>query len=391
MPSMNPPKKSIKKSILDQICNDFISEGLINLDNYPKERLKKEDLLKDKDINWNKIETHIKTLTPIVNFSRYEDFNIFLDLTRIELKKVDAIETYLQLIYSLDQDSQDGNIYYRGQGSLGRAPIPTIYRKTQWINNEHRLYREMIMYNPNHFLKEQTTFDILAKMQHYELPTRLLDVTTNPLVALYFACESVTSHGEVLLFDVLDEQVKYSDSDTVSVLANISKMKSPMDLSPLFEQVKDYCLESDLANCHSCDYRFESCKAIENLNKNPLIEYLLHEIKSEKGYFKSNIYPSHLNNYSVIVTPKQNNDRLARQSGAFLLFGMKQEKTKCADISPMLFREKSARKKKILRVIIPKDCKEDIMENLERINIHQGILFPELDRVATYLKFKKYR
>ena len=47
-------------------------------------------------------------------------------------------------------------------------------------------------------------FDIMTKYQHYGMCTRLLDLTTNPLVALYFACKK---HG-VEKYDTEDGEVE---------------------------------------------------------------------------------------------------------------------------------------------------------------------------------------
>ena len=74
-------------------------------------------------------------------------------------------------------------------------------------------------------------FDKLVRMQHFGLPTRLLDVSRNALVALYFATDpgplgSKPSDGMVTAFAIPQEHEKYFDSDSVSCIANLANMTS---------------------------------------------------------------------------------------------------------------------------------------------------------------------
>ena len=107
--------------------------------------------------------------------------------------------------------------YFRGHSNSNFTLLPSIYRDGL-ISNEDKIFKESIIRTPHEFLHCKSTLERLVKMQHYAVPTRLLDITSNPLVALYFACKDVENNGEVIHMQVPNDHVKFYDSDTVSVL-----------------------------------------------------------------------------------------------------------------------------------------------------------------------------
>ena len=87
---------------------------------------------------------------------------------------------------------------------------------------EDKFYKEILCTCPNEFDDCETTFDRLVKMQHYSLPTRLLDITTNPLVVLYFASQVDEKDGKIYVFSFDKNDIAYFDSPEVCILANLS-------------------------------------------------------------------------------------------------------------------------------------------------------------------------
>lgn len=254
-------------------------------------------------------------------------------------------------------------LFFRGHSDVGFELKPSIYRSEKLILNENIIIKEFILRTPIDFLNEKSALEKLVKMQHYGLPTRLLDITSNPLVALYFACSgNENEDGRVVVFRIPNSHIKYYDSDTVSILANIAKR-------PISFNIK---------GIQNLD--------IETFNKENEIKYLLHEIKEEKAYFQPIIDPKDIEQV-VAVKVKQSNNRIIKQSGAFLIFGINEEKGVCASIPEKWIVEFTSKKEKI-DFTIDKDSKNSILKELDTLGINESILFPELDNQARYLKNK---
>jgi len=180
----------------------------------------------------------------------------------------------------------------------------------------------------------------------------------NPLAALYFACSKGTipnESGEVVVFKVPKREVKYYDSDTVSVIANISRRPSTFE-------VPDKRLSMD------------------EFNKQSEISYLLHEIKKEKPYFQPVIVPLHLES-TVCVKPMMDNSRIIKQDGAFFLFGVNRSK-----LSPSTIPARYIVTTESLRILIKHDEKDKVLKQLASLGITEASLFPEIDSVAKHLR-----
>lgn len=109
-----------------------------------------------------------------------------------------------------------------------------------------------------------SAFNVIIYADHYSLPTRVLDVSYSPLVALYMACcHHKQTDGYVYLFKIKRSEIKFWNRDAVALLSNISKMKSTFnsdhisksDIGRLLHYVRDerndfyqMCSDNDIQN-----------------------------------------------------------------------------------------------------------------------------------------------
>ena len=128
-------------------------------------------------------------------------------------KRVNTLSEFVKEICELDRilirNGAGGNeiLLFRGQSDIAFELMPSLGRNRKSacdisIFNEERNLIEMVKFKlPEVFHDGLQLLELLALLQHHGIPTRLLDITENALVGLYFACCSNNDKdGEVFAF-----------------------------------------------------------------------------------------------------------------------------------------------------------------------------------------------
>lgn len=268
-----------------------------------------------------------------------------------------SLNGFIDKIFTLQENlNEEEVLLYRGHSNEEFSLIPSVRRNPGHIKNEDSMIRELISSRPSEFINDNSLLEKLIRAQHYGLPTRLLDLTWNPLVALYFSVlGNQDVNGRVFIFKIRNSSIKYYDNDIASYISN---------LSLLTHREKE-----EIINTRN---KGESLQ--EHFYQAKLLEF----VSSEKPHLKFNNSIKLDDLFStIVVRAKMNNVRVSAQSGAFLLFGLSDNiQTNEDGIIEILY----------LR--IDHNNKYRIKKFLESVSISDSTLFPEISRSAQYLSQK---
>lgn len=285
------------------------------------------------------------------------------EVSKVNINKlstfIDVLEEYKDL-YPNDifiDNPTDRRFIYRGCSKSSYELLPSLFRKKQDGNiinskylslaSEKKLLEEFIGYASSIIDIPPTKYVRWAEYaQHFGVPTRFLDWTNNPLVALYFACRNdmdIDYNGCVWLFHVgnyrrslvkVEEKINKKESIEESINNLINDVKDDVYKMPIVYQ--PYYVDNRMK---AQDSVFMAWGANNNQLENMLINY-----KHLKKVYTSN------NAYTV-----------SEITGNGILF----------------------------KIEIPKENKVKLLRELDTVGINEMTLFPGLDGIGKYIE-KKY-
>lgn len=307
-----------------------------------------------------------------------------------EVKSVDRYIRRLRKKIFKKERGRNAQVFFRGEKCCDYKLKPKLFRKNKidLKQREADMLERLELMEPEAFSENPASIDRLVMARHHRLPTRLLDVTRDPLVALYFASEKSEGSeccagiGKVHAFVVRDRTaIKSANSDTVSMLAAFTMLRQSEQ-----QELMRLCVKKMKSSG-------EGKIRKKDKRKNPAVKRLHHFIAREKPYFEIRFKAIDFFRV-IIVEPRRTFDRLRAQSGAVMLsahhkrfeaptvarefenvvknkrFGITRENV------PELWRPYE-------HLVISVSCKDKIRAQLRRMNVNEHTVMTGLDAAAS--------
>lgn len=260
------------------------------------------------------------------------------------MEQVNNISQYLKLLERFRDYSE---IYFRGQSEQYKSMPPSISRDEGYLKNEGTIFNEAVTIKANEFNRLYTPIEKLSKLQHYGIPTRLVDLSIHPLISLFFAIQDVNSKYAGNIYVYIRKGKKFEDLNVriLSLLATLSNREL-----------------TSIKNAYRENFS-------ENITKEQILEAIREPIiiKHSEQLRETNI-------------------RLYNQKGTFAICG---NNVVDENITDEIKSIDTILPTTVIR--IPYEYKKEIKRELdEKYGINEVYIYPELPSVADYIK-EKYK
>lgn len=225
------------------------------------------------------------------------------------------------------------DLVYRGEGRASNVLTTSLQRLGgPYAGLERHLLRNFRKYAHRDAVAKETIWDWLALAKHHGLPTRLLDWSHSPYVALHFATENAAW---------------YDDDGAIWL---VDYVKAARELPAALHDV----LDEEGANSFTAEMLDRAATSLEHLDR------LAHD-----------------DDFVVFFEPPSLDDRIVNQYSVFSLMSGAESR---------LDRWLEARPELVRRIVIPAGLKWEIRDKLDQANVTERVLFPGLDGIARWLK-----